>query len=229
MGRSGEDRPIDGLPQVSHGQPGWALYKLLWPSEAARPSYSPSVSIRSLMLQEGDYVTPNRLHTLGQAVTQPLPQTFQSVRQCHPWYLLQVASLPCMFRLLSLLCTFCTTVACNQLACVQTQFGEFFWRGCLPSKASRSNNRLHCLRECTSTAATKGRAPLSHRFSMYVHVGVVGYTWAFRCGYKIRFSKLLKLLVFNYTLLHLDVLVWVIDLFFLAEHQRQCVTVKFTC
>ena len=91
---------------------------------------------------------------------------------------------------------------------------RFFWRGCLPSKASRSNNRLHCLRECTSAAATKGRAPLSHRFSMYVHVGVVGYTWAFRCGYKIRFSKLLKLLVFNYTLLHLDVLVWVTDLFF---------------
>ena len=166
---------------------------------------------------------------LGQAVTQPLSPTFQSVRQCHPWYLLQVASLPCMFRLLSLLCTFCTTVACNQLACVQTQFGEFFWRGCLPSKASRSNNRLHCLRECTSAAATKGWAPLSHRFSTYVHVGVVGYTWAFRCGYKIRFSKLLKLLVFNYTLLHLDVLVWVTDLFFLAEHQRQCVTVKFTC
>ena len=132
MGRSGEDRPIDGLPQVSHGQPGWALYKLLWPSQDARPSYSPSVSIRSLMLQEGYYVTPNPLYTLGQAATQPLPQTFQSVRQCHPWYLLQVASLPCMFRLLSLLCTFCTTVACNQLACVQTQFGEFFWRGCLP-------------------------------------------------------------------------------------------------
>ena len=31
MARSGEDRPIDGLPQVSHGQPGRAWYKARWP------------------------------------------------------------------------------------------------------------------------------------------------------------------------------------------------------
>ena len=150
-------------------------------------------------------MTPNPLYTLGRAVTQPLHQNIPKCPSMSP-----LVFAPGGFIALHVSPSFFALHILHdgrvQSTCLRS---NTIWRVFLTRmspKASKSNNRLHCLRECTA-AATNGRAPLSHRFSTNVHVGVVGCTWAFRCGYNIRFSKLLKLLVFDCILLSIDVLV----------------------
>ena len=61
MARSGEDRPIDGLPQVSHGQPGRAWYKARWPQvlDLSKPLAftllaKPNISITMIWLSMAD-------------------------------------------------------------------------------------------------------------------------------------------------------------------------------